>query len=37
MKLREAGGVISDLREDRGISMIAGNETIVGEIRKYVR
>lgn len=35
--LREAGGVISDLREDRGISMIAGNETIVGEIRKYVR
>lgn len=35
--LREAGGVISDLREDRGISMIAGNKTIVGEIRKYVR
>lgn len=35
--LREAGGIISDLREDRGISMIAGNETIVGEIRKYVR
>ena len=35
--LTEAGGVISDLREDRGISMVAGNETIVAEIRKYVR
>lgn len=35
--LREAGGVACDLRADRGISIIAGNETIVGEIRKYIR
>lgn len=35
--LLEAGGVIRNLREDRGISMIAGNATIVEEIAKYVR
>lgn len=35
--VREAGGVVSDLRADRGVSIVAGNETIVAEIRKYVR
>lgn len=35
--LQEAGGIVCDLREERGISIVAGNETIVGEIRKYVR
>lgn len=35
--LREAGGVVHNLREDRGISIVAGNEAIVSEIRKYVR
>ena len=35
--LREAGGVVCDFRRDRGISIVAGNGTIVEEIRKYVR
>ena len=35
--LTEAGGVIEKLREDRGISMVAGNGAIVAEMRKYVR
>lgn len=35
--VREAGGVVSDLRADRGVSIVAGNETIVAAIRKYVR
>jgi len=35
--LREAGGVVCDLRQDRGISIVAGNAAIVEEIRKYVR
>lgn len=33
----EAGGVVEELRKDRGISIVAGNETIVREIRKYVK
>lgn len=35
--VREAGGVIVELRQDRGVSQIAGNATLVGEIAKYVR
>ena len=35
--LREAGGVVCELRRDRGISIVAGNAAIVEEIRKYVR
>lgn len=35
--LEQAGGVVRELRKDRGISMIAGNAAIVEEIRKYVR
>lgn len=35
--LREAGGVVCDLRRDRGISIVAGNAGIVEEMRKYVR
>lgn len=35
--LLEAGGVIRKLREDRGISMVAGNAALVTEIGKYVR
>lgn len=33
----EAGGVVVPLREDRGISIVAGNKTIVRLIRKYVK
>lgn len=35
--VREAGGVVVDIRPDRGVSQAAGNETIVGEILKYFR
>ena len=35
--VREAGGVVLDFRPDRGVSQVAGNETIVGEILKYIR
>lgn len=35
--VREAGGVICDFRRNRGVSQAAGNETIVGEILKYIR
>ena len=35
--LAEAGGVVCDLRRDRGISIVAGNGAIVKEILKYVR
>ncbi len=35
--LREAGGTYCDLRENRGVSIVAGNPAIVGEIRRYVR
>lgn len=35
--VREAGGVVSDLRADRGVSIVAGNGTLVAEIRRYVR
>ena len=35
--LREAGGVVCDLRRDRSISIVAGNAGIVEEMRKYVR
>lgn len=35
--LQEAGGTVFYFRENRGVSQIAGNETIVGEIRKYVK
>lgn len=34
--VREAGGVVRDFRPDRGVSQAAGNETLVGEILKYV-
>lgn len=35
--LTEAGGVVENFRENRGVSQIAGNEAIVGEIRRYIR
>ncbi|WP_455591502.1 inositol monophosphatase family protein [Bacteroides sp.] len=35
--LQEAGGVIDYFRENRGVSEIAGNETIVNEIKKYIK
>lgn len=35
--LAEAGGVVCDLRRDRGISIVVGNGAIVKEILKYVR
>ena len=35
--LAEAGGVVCDLRRDRGISIVAGNGAIVKELLKYVR
>ena len=35
--LCEAGGMIRDFRKDRGIAIIAGNETIVAEIQKFVK
>ena len=35
--LAEAGGVVCDLRRDRGISIVAGNGAIVKGILKYVR
>lgn len=35
--LLEAGGVIRNLREDRGVSMVAGNAAIVEQIGRYVR
>lgn len=34
--VREAGGVVTDFRPDRGVSQVAGNETLVREILKYV-
>ena len=34
--VREAGGVVVDFRPDRGISQMAGNETLVREIGKYI-
>lgn len=33
----EAGGVVETLREDRGVSIVAGNRALVGAIRQYVR
>lgn len=35
--VKEAGGVIRNYRQDRNISEIAGNETIVTEIGKYIK
>lgn len=35
--VREAGGVVCELRSDRGVSIAAGNETIVREMRRYIR
>lgn len=35
--VREAGGVVRSLREDRGVSIVAGNETLIGEMLQYVR
>ncbi len=35
--LREAGGIVSELEGHRGVSQVVGNETIVGQIRKYVK
>lgn len=35
--LQEAGGIVSELSGHRGVSQIVGNETIVGQIRKYVK
>ncbi|WP_418991437.1 inositol monophosphatase family protein [Alistipes sp.] len=34
--LLEAGGVIRELRADRGVSLVAGNAAIVDEIGRYV-
>lgn len=34
--VEEAGGVVVSFREDRGISIIAGNEVIVGRIREKI-
>lgn len=34
--VREAGGVVCKFRRNRGVSQAAGNETIVGEILKYI-
>lgn len=33
----EAGGVVEILRENRGVSIVAGNPTLVGAMRQYVR
>lgn len=35
--LEEAGGVVYPFRDNRDVSQIVGNETIVREIRKYIR
>lgn len=35
--LEEAGGIVSELSGHRGVSQVAGNEAIVGLIRKYVK
>jgi len=35
--VKEAGGIITPLRNDRNISIIAGNETIVKELEKLIR
>lgn len=35
--VEEAGGIILPFREDRGISQVAGNPTLVTEIRKHIR
>lgn len=35
--VEEAGGVVCPLRPDRGVSVVAGNETIVGALLKSVR
>ena len=35
--VEEAGGKVYTLRQDRGISQIAGNETIVEQIKKYIK
>lgn len=35
--VREAGGVVQELRQDRGVSIVAGNAAIVAAIREYVR
>lgn len=35
--IREAGGEVVALRADRGVSIVAGNETIIREIGRYVR
>lgn len=35
--VREAGGAVRSLREDRGVSIVAGNETLIGEMLQYVR
>lgn len=33
----EAGGVVESLRPDRGVSLVAGNATLVGCMKQYVR
>lgn len=35
--VEEAGGVVVSFRENRGISIIAGNEVIVGKIREKIK
>lgn len=35
--VREAGGVVKPLRADRGVSLAAGNETLVAQMRRYIR
>lgn len=35
--VREAGGTVCDLRENRGVSIVAGNGTLVAEMQKFIR
>ena len=35
--VREAGGAVRSLREGRGVSIVAGNDTLVGEMLQYIR
>lgn len=35
--VREAGGAVRSLREGRGVSIVAGNDTLVSEILQYIR
>ncbi len=37
LMVEEAGGVVVSLRENRGVSIVAGNAVLVGKIREKVR